>query len=206
MRCPICQTRPAKRQCPARGDMICAVCCGTKRLVEIRCPSDCGYLASRPPASAGRRPATARARCGPAAAGDERAHRTAVALLLSVPVDCRAASSRSAATRWSTRMWRTRRRVWLERSRPLRAASSTSRRPRALNAQELANAFKQAFAELTAQMEGPRSPLERDAAKALARDRGSREESREDRWRRAARVSGTCAAVAEADPGQRGSR
>jgi hypothetical protein len=23
---------------------ICAVCCGTKRLVEIRCPEDCGYL------------------------------------------------------------------------------------------------------------------------------------------------------------------
>ena len=26
--------------------MICPVCCATKRLVEIRCPSDCGYLAS----------------------------------------------------------------------------------------------------------------------------------------------------------------
>ena len=57
MRCPICQTRPAKRKCPARGDMICAVCCGTKRLVEIRCPADCGYLASarqHPPAVAQR--------------------------------------------------------------------------------------------------------------------------------------------------------
>ena len=39
--------------------------------------------------------------------------------------------------------------------------------PTALNAQELTNAFKQAFAEIAAQMEGPRSPLERDAAKAL---------------------------------------
>jgi hypothetical protein len=39
--------------------------------------------------------------------------------------------------------------------------------PTALNAQELASAFKQAFSEVTAQIEGPRSPLERDAAKAL---------------------------------------
>jgi hypothetical protein len=32
---------------------ICAVCCGTKRLTEIACPSDCGYLLSaktHPPA------------------------------------------------------------------------------------------------------------------------------------------------------------
>src|SRR6476660_5092044 len=46
MRCPLCNSRPAKRQCPALGQTICAVCCATKRLVEIRCPSDCGYLAS----------------------------------------------------------------------------------------------------------------------------------------------------------------
>jgi hypothetical protein len=26
--------------------MICPVCCGTKRLVEIDCPADCGYLAT----------------------------------------------------------------------------------------------------------------------------------------------------------------
>jgi hypothetical protein len=26
--------------------MICSVCCGTKRLVEIRCPADCTYLVS----------------------------------------------------------------------------------------------------------------------------------------------------------------
>ena len=31
---------------PALGKQICAVCCGTKRLVEIACPSDCAYLAS----------------------------------------------------------------------------------------------------------------------------------------------------------------
>jgi hypothetical protein len=53
MSCPVCHQRKAKRACPALGKHICAVCCGTKRLVEINCPPDCGYLlASRanPPA------------------------------------------------------------------------------------------------------------------------------------------------------------
>jgi hypothetical protein len=44
--CPSCGERKARRACPALGHQICAVCCGTKRLVEIRCPADCGYLAS----------------------------------------------------------------------------------------------------------------------------------------------------------------
>jgi hypothetical protein len=30
--------------CPALGKQICTVCCGTKRQVEIHCPSDCSYL------------------------------------------------------------------------------------------------------------------------------------------------------------------
>ena len=54
MVCPLCGTRKARRACPALKRDICAVCCGTKRLVEINCPSDCGYLtASRahPPAA-----------------------------------------------------------------------------------------------------------------------------------------------------------
>ncbi|MDP7478669.1 MAG: hypothetical protein QGI10_05325 [Vicinamibacterales bacterium] len=42
--CPSCQKRRARRACPALGRQICAVCCGTKRLTEIACPSDCGYL------------------------------------------------------------------------------------------------------------------------------------------------------------------
>ena len=53
MLCPVCNQRKAKRACPALGRRICAVCCGTKRLVEINCPSDCGYLSaarSHPPA------------------------------------------------------------------------------------------------------------------------------------------------------------
>lgn len=43
-RCPLCGARKARRACPALGREICAVCCGSKRLVEIACPSDCGWL------------------------------------------------------------------------------------------------------------------------------------------------------------------
>jgi hypothetical protein len=53
MVCRLCGQRPARRACPALGHQICAVCCGTKRLVEIQCPSDCTFLASareHPPA------------------------------------------------------------------------------------------------------------------------------------------------------------
>ncbi len=54
MQCPLCQQRQARRACPAVGRQICAVCCGTKRQVDIACPADCGYLAAaqaHPPAS-----------------------------------------------------------------------------------------------------------------------------------------------------------
>lgn len=44
MTCPLCGQRTARRACPALGHRICAVCCGTKRLTLIRCPSDCAYL------------------------------------------------------------------------------------------------------------------------------------------------------------------
>jgi hypothetical protein len=42
--CPICAKRKAERFCPAKGEKICAVCCGTEREVSINCPSDCSYL------------------------------------------------------------------------------------------------------------------------------------------------------------------
>jgi hypothetical protein len=42
--CPICEKRKAARFCPAKGEKICAVCCGTEREVTIDCPSDCSYL------------------------------------------------------------------------------------------------------------------------------------------------------------------
>jgi len=42
--CPICEKRKPERFCPAKGEKICAVCCGTEREVTIDCPSDCSYL------------------------------------------------------------------------------------------------------------------------------------------------------------------
>jgi hypothetical protein len=55
--CPVCSRKKARRFCPARREDICATCCGTKRLVEINCPSDCPYLqsAERHPAAAVKR-------------------------------------------------------------------------------------------------------------------------------------------------------
>ncbi len=44
MACPICNKRKPGRFCPAKGEKICAVCCGTEREVTIDCPADCGYL------------------------------------------------------------------------------------------------------------------------------------------------------------------
>ena len=46
MTCPSCGQRKGRRECPALRASICAICCGTKRLVEIRCPETCSYLVS----------------------------------------------------------------------------------------------------------------------------------------------------------------
>jgi hypothetical protein len=42
--CPLCNERKPKRFCPAEGEKICPVCCGTFREVRIDCPSDCPHL------------------------------------------------------------------------------------------------------------------------------------------------------------------
>jgi hypothetical protein len=42
--CPICGKRKATRYCPAKGQQICSLCCGTEREVSISCPADCSYL------------------------------------------------------------------------------------------------------------------------------------------------------------------
>jgi hypothetical protein len=42
--CPLCASRAGKRYCPAIAERICTVCCGTKREIEIDCPSSCSYL------------------------------------------------------------------------------------------------------------------------------------------------------------------
>ena len=166
MRCPLCNARPAKRQCPALGQAICAVCCGTKRLVEIRCPSDCGYLS----ASRQHPPAVAR-----------RQHEQDVMLLTPALAELTDRQSRFFFLFQSI--------VARHPSDPLRplvdgdvvdAAASVARSlesasrgviyeqlPQSLPAQDLAAAFRKAYEEVTAQLQGPRTPLERDAAKAF---------------------------------------
>jgi hypothetical protein len=42
--CPICEKRKPGRFCPAKGEKICAVCCGTEREVTLDCPVDCPHL------------------------------------------------------------------------------------------------------------------------------------------------------------------
>ena len=72
MVCPVCRQRRAKRACPALGQQICAVCCGTKRLVEINCPADCVYLTTaraHPPAVVQRQHEQDRAQLLPLLAG-----------------------------------------------------------------------------------------------------------------------------------------
>jgi hypothetical protein len=44
MSCPICGKRPPKRFCPAVGEKICAICCGSGRETTIDCSPDCSYL------------------------------------------------------------------------------------------------------------------------------------------------------------------
>jgi len=44
MSCAICEKRPPKRYCPAKGEKICAICCGREREVTIDCPTDCPHL------------------------------------------------------------------------------------------------------------------------------------------------------------------
>jgi hypothetical protein len=44
MLCKLCQTRRAKRYCPAVAGEICSICCGRERETTLRCPLDCVYL------------------------------------------------------------------------------------------------------------------------------------------------------------------
>lgn len=46
MVCPVCRQRKPRRECPALNTTICTICCGTKRLTEIPCPSTCVHLAA----------------------------------------------------------------------------------------------------------------------------------------------------------------
>ena len=44
MKCCLCDQRKAKRHCPAKNALICAQCCGEKRVLEIDCPETCPFL------------------------------------------------------------------------------------------------------------------------------------------------------------------
>ena len=44
MKCMTCNQRKGKRFCPAKNALICAQCCGEKRVLEIDCPESCEYL------------------------------------------------------------------------------------------------------------------------------------------------------------------
>jgi len=44
--CAICDKRRPERFCPAKGEKICAPCCGREREVTLDCPPDCAYLIS----------------------------------------------------------------------------------------------------------------------------------------------------------------
>jgi hypothetical protein len=142
------------------------VCCGSKRLIEIRCPDDCAYLASarrHPPAMA------------------QRQHELDVALMLPAMAGFTDRQSRFFFLFQSL--------LVRHREDPLRplldadiaeAAAGAAgtletaargviyqQRPASLTAQEVAAAFQQAFDEVAEQTQGPRTPLERDAARAL---------------------------------------
>jgi hypothetical protein len=43
-KCAICESRPGKRYCTARGEDICTQCCAQQREVTINCPFSCSYL------------------------------------------------------------------------------------------------------------------------------------------------------------------
>jgi hypothetical protein len=40
----VCGQRKGKRPCPAKESLICAQCCGEKRILEIDCPENCEFL------------------------------------------------------------------------------------------------------------------------------------------------------------------
>ena len=199
MTCPLCQARPAKRQCPALGRQICAVCCGTKRLVEIRVPPTAG---------------TWRPHAQHPAAATKRQHEHDVTLLMPAmaeltdrqsrffflfqsivarhPSDALRplvdATSRRLPTAWRGRSTRASRGVIYESTPQSLHRTGAGRRaaPRVRGNRRGA--------------EGPGSPLERDAARALTRHGRSRPPRGFDRRGRAPGISRARPPGAEAGP------
>ena len=121
MTCPLCSTRPAKRRCPALGPV------DLPGVLRHQAPGrDPVSRRLRVPGVGAPTPrrvgaASARARRRADAAGDDRLHRSAVALLLPVPVDRAAAPERPVAPAARRRRRRGRGGRPPRRSKPRRA-------------------------------------------------------------------------------------
>ncbi|HEX7086440.1 MAG TPA: hypothetical protein VF198_08760 [Vicinamibacterales bacterium] len=166
MSCPLCGSRPARRRCPALNQQICTVCCGTKRETEIRCPSDCGYLtASRrhPPAAVQRQREQDTALLWPALSTLTQRQSDFFFLFAGLaarhPVDPLAplqdADLAEAANSLGTTVDTASRGLIYDA------------RPQSLAAQRLESEMKQALGRILDAHDGPRTPLEKDAAAAL---------------------------------------
>jgi hypothetical protein len=166
MTCPLCRSRAARRQCPALGQSICPVCCGTKRVVEIACPENCGYLASarrHPPAQLQRERDRDVSLLWPAiSALSERQSRFFFlfqSLAARLPQDplrpLRDEDVAWAAAALATTFESAARGVIYEQQ------------AESLPARQLVASMRSAFDQLVAELQGPRTPLEKDAAKAL---------------------------------------
>lgn len=163
MKCPLCGVRKARRACPALQQEICAVCCGTKRQTEIRCPADCGYLQSarhHPAATIRRRDEREIAFFAAALSGTTERQRAIVALVQSailqhVPTAVPRVLDRDVA----------------EAAAALASTFETAARgiiyeqqPASLPAQRLASDLRQ---QIERALHTSERPLDRDVAKAL---------------------------------------
>ena len=172
--CPLCSVRKAKRDCPALGQRICAVCCATKRLKEINCPDTCVYLAS--------------ARSHPAAIVQRRQERDLGFLLplisdLTEPQASLVLLFRSALLNHAAQAIPAVLDVDVaEAAAAVAATLETARKgviyqhePTSIPAQRLATVFREAVAALNAEAGSRIARLETDVAKALrAIERGAR--------------------------------
>ena len=172
--CPLCRVRKAKRDCPALGQRICAVCCATKRLKEINCPDTCVYLAS--------------ARSHPAAIVQRRQERDLGFLLplisdLTEPQASLVLLFRSALLNHAAQAIPAVLDVDVaEAAAAVAATLETARKgviyqhePTSIPAQRLATVFREAVAALNAEAGSRIARLETDVARALrAIERGAR--------------------------------
>src|SRR5690606_41362343 len=165
MSCPLCSSRPPRRRCPALNQQICAVCCGTKRETEIRCPSDCGYLAAarrHPPAAVQRQREQDSALLWPALSGLTR--RQADFFFIFAGIAARHPGDALAPLRDAD---------VAEAAASLGTTVDTASRgliydaqPQSPIARQLEAAMKQAIGQILEAAEGPCTPLETDAAAA----------------------------------------